>query len=185
MKIKKISIYFLLIVLFVSCSSVPKTEKITVNGMVYDTENRPAVNYNITLNGKVVAITDIGGRFTLNNIKTGTYNFSGFGEGYLSITDTVDIFDKSQILYLKVPTIESKFKEAYDYINQSKYSKAKNSIKEVLESDENNSIALYFMSVIENFTGNTNESRKYLEKIINNGDENEYVKKMEDILNNK
>ena len=90
-----------------SCKTVPRErELIDVQGMIYDTENRPVVNYRIFIDSKYVAITDIGGRFTLSNVKVGVYNFWGSGDGYLNIEDEIKIIDKTQIIYLRIPAVE-------------------------------------------------------------------------------
>ena len=166
-----------------SCNSVPKNSgKITVNGMIYDTENRPAVNYKIYLDGKYAAITDIGGRFTLNNIKCGQYDFTGNGIGYLNMKDSVEVFDKGQILYIRVPTVESKFQEAYTLINQHKYKQAELCIQEVLDTEACNSTALFFMSVIEYLEGDIESSKEYKEQLLNIGENSNYVHELEKII---
>lgn len=167
-----------------SCKTVPKNnQKITLNGMVYDSENKPAVNYQIYLNGKCVATSDIGGRFSIDDIKIGSYKFLGKGDGYLDIEENIEVYDKNQILYLRVPSIESKFQEAYSYLIEQKLSQAELCIMEILENNNKNSTALYFMGIIEYLKNNTEESRKYIEKIKILGGESLYVSEFEKILN--
>lgn len=182
---KKVTLIMISVILIAlcSCSSIPKNnEKITVNGMIYDTENRPAVNYKIYLDGKYAAITDIGGRFTLNNIKCGQYDFTGNGIGYLNMKDSVEVFDKGQILYIRVPTVESKFQEAYTLINQHKYTQAELCIQEVLDTEACNSTALFFMSVIEYLEGDIESSKEYKEQLLKSGEDTDYVHKLEKII---
>ena len=75
--------------------------------------------------------------------------FSGFAEGYLCVEEKVVVYDKAQILYIRIPTIESKFQSAFEHIKKDEFEKAEKDISEVLESDGENETALYFMSVIE------------------------------------
>lgn len=182
---KKVTLIMISVILIAlcSCSSIPKNnEKITVNGMIYDTENRPAVNYKIYLDGQYAAVTDIGGRFTLNNIKSGQYELTGNGIGYLNMKDSIEVFDKGQILYIRVPSIESKFQEAYTLINQHKYSQAGLCIQEVLDTDADNLTALFFMSVIEYLEGNIESSKEYKDKIMKFREDTDYVQKLEKII---
>ena len=52
------------------CKSVPgENEKIDINGMIYDTANRPVANYRIYVDGKGMCTSDIGGRFLSCGIK--------------------------------------------------------------------------------------------------------------------
>lgn len=172
-------------IVFCSCSSVPRNSgRITVNGMVYDTENRPAVNYEIYLDDRYLAITDIGGRFTLNNIKCGSYEFTGRGTAYLNTKETIEIYDKSQILYIKVPAIETKFQEAYMLITQNNYSQAEVCIKDVLDTDKNNSTAIFFMSVIKYLKGDIESSKEFKNQLLSDVEVTDYVKKLEKVLNN-
>lgn len=156
--------------LFLCCKSVPQShEKIALNGMIYDTENKPVVNYHIYIDGVVECTSDIGGRFLIEGISKGEHLFSGWREGYLSIKDTITIYDKSQILYIRVPTLESRFYEAFELIKKSNYGKAEECISEVLESENDNEDALYFMSVIKHLQNQNEECNEYLEKIKTKG----------------
>ena len=135
-----------------SCKTVPRErELIDVQGMIYDTENRPVVNYRIFIDSKYVAITDIGGRFTLSNVKVGVYKFWGSGDGYLNIEDEIKIIDKTQIIYLRIPAVESKFKEAYESLKNNQLDDARKCITDILKTDEMNNDALYFMSIIDTY----------------------------------
>lgn len=164
-----------------SCKTVPRErELIDVQGMIYDTENRPVVNYRIFIDSKYVAITDIGGRFTLSNVKVGVYKFLGSGDGYLNIEDEIKIIDKTQIIYLRIPAVESKFKEAYESLKNNQLDDARKCITDILKTDEMNNDALYFMSIIEYLSGNTELSRKYLGRIKEKDDE--YVQKLKKII---
>lgn len=143
-------VFGVLLILFSGCRSVPgEKERINLNGMIYDSQNRPVVNYRIYIDGKGVCTSDIGGRFVIKNICKGEHVFSGYGEGYLNIEKTVAVYDKSQILYIRVPSIESRFKEAFEYIKKDEPERAEQLIRQVLESDAQNEDALYFISVIE------------------------------------
>lgn len=143
-------IVIVLTLVFSACAGVPgEKEKLDLNGMVYDTDNRPVVNYRIFIDGKGECTSDIGGRFLIKGVQKGEHDFSGYGEGYLSIEEKIVVYDKSQILYIRVPSIESRFYEAFEFIKQKEYEKAEKAVQEVLETDEKNEDALYFLKTIE------------------------------------
>ena len=132
------------------CKTVPgEKEKIDINGMVYDTQNRPVVNYRIYIDGNGVSTSDIGGRFYVSRIQKGEHVFSGRGEGYLNVEEKIVVYDKAQILYIRVPSIESMFESAFVNIKNGEYEKAEEIINEVLETDKNNEDANYFIKTIE------------------------------------
>lgn len=152
---KKVLILLSLTVLMTTgCKSVPKSrERITLNGMVYDTQNRPVANYRILIDGNGKCTSDIGGRFVINGIRKGEHVFSGWGEGYLKVEEKIVVRDKSQILYIRVPTVESRFKEAFEFIKRGELERAEKNVREVLDSDAKNEDALYFIEVIERLRG--------------------------------
>ena len=117
--------------------------------MVYDTQNRPVVNYRIVIDGKVVSASDIGGRFLIKGIEKGEHIFSGYGEGYLNIEKKIVVYDKAQILYIRVPSVEAKFKEAFELIKMRDLDKAEVIIYEIRESDADNDNILYFTNTIK------------------------------------
>ena len=147
---KKIFLLLIFTVVILSgCKSVPGAdEKIDINGMIYDTGNRPVANYRIYIDGKGECTSDIGGRFVISGIKKGEHVFSGFCEGYLGIEKKITVYDRSQILYIRVPSVESCFSQAFDFIKKGRLEEAEHLIREVLESDGENEDALYFMKTI-------------------------------------
>ncbi len=156
---KRVFLFLMLLLIFLcGCKSIPKeSETIDVNGMIYDTGNRPVANYRIYIDGKGECTSDIGGRFVIYGIKKGEHVFSGFGEGYLAIEENITVYDKAQILYIRVPSVDSCFRQAFDFMKKGHLEKAEKLISSVLESDAENEDALYFMKTI-------NELRRRNEK---------------------
>ena len=165
------------------CASVPESrEKINVNGMVYDTENRPAVNYEIYIDGRGMCVSDIGGRFVIEGVKKGSHVLTGKGEGYLDISEEVMIRDKEQILYIRVPSVESRFKKAFSFMNDGAFDMAEGCVSEVLECDRDNTDALFFMSVISYLKGESDKAGEYLNKIRKKGGGGRYETELEKII---
>ena len=164
------------------CSGVPKSgEKIMLNGMIYDTQNRPVVNYMVLIDGKYAASSDIGGRFVIKSISKGEHVFSGNGSGYLSIEEKVTVYDKSQILYIRVPSVEARLREAYSLLEEKRYEKAEAVIEDVMESGGENEDSLFFMCVIKHLRGMDSQALIYLEKLKKTGG-GRYVEELEKIL---
>ena len=151
---------------FSGCNSVPSRHgRVELNGMVYDTENRPVANYAVVIDGWGQCTSDMGGRFVINGIKKGEHVFSGYGDGYLSVKEKITVYDKSQILYIRVPSVETKFKEAFELIRKKEYEEAEQVIQEVFEYGGECDDAYFFMSVIMKLEGNEEESERYLQEM--------------------
>ena len=143
-------LFFMAALLLSACKSTGiKKEKIDLNGMIYDTQNRPVVNYRISIDGKEMCTSDIGGRFVISSVEKGEHVFSGSGDGYLGMEKSIQVADKSQILYIRVSDIESMFNEAFELIKKNELDKAEKIICEVLESHNENEDALYFRNTIK------------------------------------
>lgn len=97
-------------VILIGCASVPPAP-IVIHGMVYDSNNQPAGNYQVFLDGKRVGTTDIGGRFDIE-VKPGNYYLTGNGAGYGSIEQAISLYNQKQTLYIRVETINEVLEKA-------------------------------------------------------------------------
>ena len=183
MKKTKTIFTVLLILILAACKTTPKSKaKVTLNGMIYDTQNKPVVNYTILIDGLYKCQSDISGRFILKDISKGEHIISGYGDRYLDIYEQTVIYDKAQILYIRVPSVETKLKEAYSYLEQEHLEKSEECIKEILASNEDNTDALFFMGVIKLRQGSKEESLVYLEKLKEKKEVSKYVQELEKII---
>lgn len=156
----------LLLVLLAGCRSIPgEGEKITLRGMVYDRSNRPVGNYTISVDGKPRGITDIGGRFTLEDVERGTRVLAGQGQGYCSFNDMVEVVDSRQVLYIRVPTTVQMLEEALVHGKEGKLEEALACVEDVLVAEEGNGEALFCKAVLLHLAGRHQESLGILESL--------------------
>lgn len=156
----------LLLVLLAGCRSIPgEGEKITLQGMVYDRSNRPVGNYIITVDGKPHGITDIGGRFTLEKVERGLRLVTGYGKGYCSFNDMVEVVDSRQVLYIRVPTTTQMLEKALVHGKEGKLEEALACVEVVLAAEEGNREALFCKAVLLHLTGRHQESLGILESL--------------------
>lgn len=156
----------LLLVLLAGCRSIPgEGEKITLRGMVYDRSNRPVGNYTISVDGKPRGITDIGGRFTLEDVERGTRVLAGQGQGYCSFNDMVEVVDSRQVLYIRVPTTTQMLEKALVHGKEGKLEEALACVEDVLAAEEGNREALFCKAVLLHLAGRHQESLGILESL--------------------
>ncbi|MBO4640449.1 MAG: hypothetical protein J5710_11890 [Treponema sp.] len=178
-----ISITVLLIFFSTACKSVDLAKApVTLNGMIYDNQNKPVVNYTICVDGVYCCQSDISGRFVLKDVPKGEHVITGYGDRYLNIKETTVIYDKAQILYIRVLTVEAKLNEAFMYLEQSFFEKAEESVREILLCDEDNTEALFFMTVIKYQEGRIEESLLLLEQLRQKKEGGKYVNGLEKII---
>ena len=178
-----VSVCFLLLFLAAGCKTVPQTKSlISLNGMIYDTDNRPVANYGILIDGIPECASDIGGRFEIKNIVKGEHIITGRGNGYLDIKEKVVIRDKAQIVYIRVPSVETKLKEAFSLIKQGMYEQAESCIQEILACDSDNHEALFFMCAIKYLEQDTEGYQSFLKKLKKQKEGRNYVTELEKII---
>jgi tetratricopeptide (TPR) repeat protein len=88
-----------------SCASNPGLKKTGrgLNGMIYDGDNRPVKEVKLYVNGKLGAISDIHGHFSLPGLKTGkNYRIKALKDNYEE--EGLDIYytDPQNVLYLSM-----------------------------------------------------------------------------------
>lgn len=155
----------LLAVLLAGCRSVPGGgERITLRGMVYDRSNRPVGNYVISVDGKPRGITDIGGRFVLEDVERGTRVLAGQGQGYCSFSDVTEVVDSRQVLYIRVPTTTQMLEEALAYGKEGQLEEALACVEEALTAEESRE-ALFCKAVLLYLSGRHQESLGVLEAL--------------------
>ena len=96
-------------VLITSCTTTIRNDgsKGLMQGMLYDFDNSPICGYELELDGKIRVFTDINGRFEFPSAEYKTHTLTGNGNGYIEIDRAYDFSDRSQILYLKIPSIDN------------------------------------------------------------------------------
>lgn len=108
MQLKHIFFILILLTFFCSCATTnfQSGTKSVLQGMVYDTENKPIAGYELILNDSKKTYTDINGRFSFLQIKPGLYSIKGKGANYVSIEQSYNYTDKTGILYISVPSLD-------------------------------------------------------------------------------
>ncbi|AEE16749.1 tetratricopeptide repeat protein [Treponema brennaborense] len=168
---KRICTVFVLITLLTGCATTNgRKSKLDMHGMIYDWDNRPVGNYLIRLDNGAEALSDISGRFALSNIKRGTYAITGSGTGYERFSDTVDITDSRQILYIRIATIGQLLDAVHTEIRELKTQDAERHIATLLQTDPGNTDALYYQAIIHYRNRRFRESVNLLETIEQSGD---------------
>ena len=156
----------LLATLIAGCQSVPGDgDKVTLQGMVYDRSNRPVGNYVISVDGKPCGVTDIGGRFTLEKVERGARLVTGYGKGYCSFNDMVEVVDSRQVLYIRVPTTAQMLEEALAHGKEGNLEEALACVEDVLAAEEDNREALFCKAVLLHLAGRHQESLGILESL--------------------
>lgn len=149
---KNIIALILLIFILASCSTVKEEdvlsfEKSSLFGMIYDYDNCPVPAAEITVDGDKVPATDINGRFIIPNLTRGSHLIVVKKDGYEEFSERIDFLNKTQVLYLKIPSVKQLIDIMDSAIESMEWSLAEETIKRIETVDENDAIFIYFKTV--------------------------------------
>ncbi|HKL86546.1 MAG TPA: carboxypeptidase-like regulatory domain-containing protein [Treponemataceae bacterium] len=181
---KKAFSFFCAIILCISCKTAEfGTQCIDVNGMVYDFVNRPVSGYEIFAGENHKTITDITGRFTLMNLPKGLYQIIGRCDNYESYSGILDLKDKKQIVYIRIPTSSQLLDLADKSLTENRLEDAESYITRAEKTGRHITAELAFYSAVLLFRKNNNTGAiEVLKYILSTGVDDSYVKNFLNVL---
>lgn len=161
MQLKHFYFGFILLTFFYSCTSTNflLETKSVLQGMVYDTENKPISGYELILNDTKKTYTDINGRFSFLQLKPGVYSIKGKGANYISIEQSYNFTDKTGILYISVPSLDHVYIQVDNNIEKNNIENAKK-LLECLPNEEIQSLTYKLYSNIISYKESTSLNEK-------------------------
>jgi len=145
----------------------------TLQGMIYDYENRPAGGYIVTIDADRQASTDINGRFMIPGIPFGTHTLSGEGPNHCPLVKAVDFADKTQIFYFRIPSNSYLYAQVDRQLAEGDYGEAMASLR-LFSADEQRgkkfnlykTIALFRLSPADSRSGYYERARKLTGELL-------------------
>jgi len=180
---KRSVVIIIAFLLFASCKTAEFGHKVyDVNGMIYDFSNRPIPHCEIALGRKYKSSTDINGRFTLLKVPIGEYAITVNKNGFETYTDDVNIMDRNQIIYIRIPSLNQLLEIVDDALTKNNLSDAEEVIKRAYQIDRNNIEMLYYYATVKYQKQEYNEAIAFLTTAKNLGSKDEYIDKFLSIL---
>lgn len=123
--------------LIISCASVKRPDGTNgiLQGMIYDYENKPVCGFHVSIDGKQKTVTDINGRFTIPDVLFGTHAIEGNGTEYSPWSENIDFNDKTQVLYIRVPSTLWLFAKLDGDLTESDFKEAKKTLSQFSASE--------------------------------------------------
>jgi len=158
------------------CASAPRPggKRGTLQGMIHDYDNRPVAGYLVSVDDKEKAYTDINGRFTVPDLALGTHTLSGEGKDHGPYAQTVEFADRTQIIYLRIPSNRFLYAQIDRQLSDGEYGPAQKTLlqfsKEEQKSRKYNlykTIMLFHISPDDSRAGYYAKARKLTEELLN------------------
>lgn len=161
--------YFALVIIFLigsaGCKTTSLTAGIDIHGMIYDFENRPVSGYVLMLNNDLRVVTDVTGRFTFEKVKIGTYSLTGQGGLYESCCETVDVYARGQIIYLRIPSLYQLLNLADSSLENHKIAEAETYLNRARTIEGENIDIDIYSSIVEFRKNNIERAISEIEKV--------------------
>jgi tetratricopeptide (TPR) repeat protein len=164
--------------LFFSCKTAEFGFKVTnISGMVYDFSNRPVSNYEVVLGKWYSGSTDINGRFTLSKVPLGSYKLRGSKKGFEDYAGEVNIKDKGQIIYIRIPSQNQLLAMVDEALAANNFILAEEIAERAYQIDRNNIEMLFYYAAVLFRQNNLERAASFLEDAVNLGSKDHYVHK--------
>ena len=186
-KSKNIFQFIILMSLLGSCKTAEFGFKlIDISGMVYDFSNRPVAQYEIVLDKKFSrkyrGYTDINGRFTLLKVPIGIYTISGSKNGYEHYSDEVEIRERRQIIYIRIPSQSQLLNLVDEALAANNFDLAKEMAERAYQIDNKNIEMLFYNAAVAFRQSQFDKAINFLETAVSLGSKDVYVDKFLAVL---
>ena len=170
------------IVLMGSCRTAEFGFKVVdISGMVYDFSNRPVAHFEVVLDRKFSrkykGSTDINGRFTLFKVPVGIYTLIGSKKGYEHYFDELNIKQKGQIIYIRIPSQNQLLNMVDEALVANDFTLAEETAERAFRIDNNNIEMLFYCATVAFRQNQFDKAISFLEKAKALGSKDFYVEK--------
>lgn len=135
-------------------------------GMVYDMDNQPVQNALVLRDGKEKAHTDVNGRFVLADLAFGVSSIELRKDGYESLAAVVEYFSPTQVLYVKMTSMNQLLSRAEASIAERRWEEAAALVERAKLVSPGNPAALYLEAVVRFRRGEPEAARDILEGLL-------------------
>jgi tetratricopeptide (TPR) repeat protein len=167
-------------VLLLSCASHDKVDIITFQtaplfGMIYDEDNQPCAGANVTIDDGARVVTDIRGRFLINDLSRGSHTLFMKKDGFEELTVTFQFLNKTDVLYLKAVSFAELLLKAERALEDRKWDEADAYLSRAEKLNPGDTVFLYLRAVEAYKTEKFEDAVKYLNTILDKGAKDPYV----------
>ncbi len=145
-------------------------DKAPLFGMVYDDRNEPCQGALISVDGSAGPRTDLSGRFVVAALPRGAHGIVVEKPGFERLEAAVDFFDKSQVLYLKVISLDQLLLRLEDALAQRRLGDAAALLARAEAVSSTHTDVRYLKAVYLLKSGEPGRAAGLLEQIIAEGE---------------
>lgn len=144
-------------------------------GMVYDGDNGACAGAQVTVDGRAVVAADVNGRFVIPDLTRGVHVVALAAEGYEPVEVKVQFFSRSQVLYLKMFSLDQLVEAAAHAVDASEWAQARKLLARASALRAGDPRVDYLSAVVLFRTGHHREAGAALQGLIDTGCDEPYI----------
>jgi hypothetical protein len=121
---------------------------LTVNGMIYDFNNKAIPNCTVQIGEKHFAVSDINGRFYVPKIPSGNYSIIIIKEEHEVFHDKIIVEDNTQIVYIRIPSITQLLELADNALEKNQIQEAASFVDRAKSIGKRTTELLYYAAIV-------------------------------------
>lgn len=153
-----------------AATDIQAFDKAPLFGMVYDGRNEPCQGARIDVDGAAGPSTDLSGRFTVQDLPRGAHAIGVSKPGYERLEVAFEFSDKSQVLYLKVTSLEQLLSRLEDALAQRKLAEAGSLVTRAEAVNASHTDVRYLKAVYLLKSGEAAAAAAMLEQLLVDGE---------------
>lgn len=169
-------LFSLVIIFTLTCCKTTEINTTVLNGMIYDVDNKPVPNAEISITDTELTTTDVYGHFTLSNLNPDSdYTIIIQKEGYETQSLFFTFSTISSVMYIRLYSINQLLSLAEDSIKTKDYNEALQYLNRASTINSNKASVSYLQAVIQYKQKNYQKAEQILLSLINEGYNEQYI----------
>jgi tetratricopeptide (TPR) repeat protein len=175
------TLFFLLFpVVFISCTTLKKEnpaqfETSSLFGMIYDYDNRPCTEVQISIDGREGPTSDINGRFIIQSLARGEHQMRFTKDGFETESLRFNFLNRNQVLYVRMISFGQLLEEAETALALQQWEEANDFIRRAENIKAGDPLARYLYAILLKERGRAREAADVLRGILGAGFTGPYV----------
>ena len=157
-----------------SKGSTPNSTTAVLRGMVYNEDRMPVLDMRVSWiqdgGTKADALTDIHGRYLIQDVPYGPVTLQFDKQGYESLLWSFTFERPTQVVYVKMANLDELLDSAADNIQKRNWTSATSYLDRVRKMEPDNSVAVFLDAEILSRQGNPEQAAVLLEKLSSGKD---------------
>lgn len=144
-------------------------------GMVYDADNRPVSGAQLVIDGEDGPQTGVNGRLVIPDLERGSHTVVATKEGYERLEVELEFLSRTQVLYLRMTSLEHLLTSAEDALEARRYAEARKLLSRAAKLEAGNPMMRYLRAILAYRTEDYEGAERILSQMLDEDLRRPYV----------